>query len=409
MSYTYLQEQGEESSAVSFADIPAFVLSRLNHIADKSSCRDSETDCSQGSRYGTTSGRLTAHPGADGLTSLRVDSLARTSASQVKEQESPESEADSGKKWQGSFTRYDRDLHSWKTRQCLLDGDLESFSETWPKWGIMRSGECWAHTMSAHLTSGTESGFSQQIPTPTVHGNYNRKGASKNSGDGLATHVKHWPTPTCQEVEHQSAELTETGRRKSKTSDSSHSLNLADSVKVWPTTRAGNPGSRRPGTGGKVLSEEAKKASFQTPCAQDYRRRGPNSNQQGLPEQIHKMQHWATPRKFMYKDSTTDRGKCNLGEQIQGQLNPDWVEWLMGWPIGWTRLESIKLDWRDWSVDPADTGEIARTGTGIKNRVNRLKAIGNGQVPAVVRLAWNFLQGEHEKGRVRDETKPTKQ
>ena len=26
----------------------------------------------------------------------------------------------------------------------------------------------------------------------------------------------------------------------------------------WPTPRAGNPGSRKPGTGGKVLSEEVK-------------------------------------------------------------------------------------------------------------------------------------------------------
>ena len=30
MSYTFLLEQGAESSAASFADIPAFVLSRLN-------------------------------------------------------------------------------------------------------------------------------------------------------------------------------------------------------------------------------------------------------------------------------------------------------------------------------------------------------------------------------------------
>jgi hypothetical protein len=22
-----------------------------------------------------------------------------------------------------------------------------------------------------------------------------------------------------------------------------------------------------------------------------------------------------------------------------GQLNPEWVEWLMGWPIGWTELK----------------------------------------------------------------------
>ena len=33
-------------------------------------------------------------------------------------------------------------------------------------------------------------------PTPTVHGNYNRKGASATSGDGLATFVSLFPTPT---------------------------------------------------------------------------------------------------------------------------------------------------------------------------------------------------------------------
>jgi hypothetical protein len=24
-----------------------------------------------------------------------------------------------------------------------------------------------------------------------------------------------------------------------------------------------------------------------------------------------------------------------------GQLNPPWVEWLMGWPIGWTELKGL--------------------------------------------------------------------
>jgi hypothetical protein len=36
-------------------------------------------------------------------------------------------------------------------------------------------------------------------PTPSVCGNYNRKGASASSGDGLATAVKQWPTPTANE------------------------------------------------------------------------------------------------------------------------------------------------------------------------------------------------------------------
>lgn len=33
---------------------------------------------------------------------------------------------------------------------------------------------------------------------------------------------------------------------------------------------------------------------------------------------------------------------CNLNDQIGGQLNPNWVEWLMGWPIGWTDLQPLE-------------------------------------------------------------------
>ena len=34
------------------------------------------------------------------------------------------------------------------------------------------------------------------------------------------------------------------------------------------------------------------------------------------------------------------RGGCsNLKDQVSGQLNPLWVEWLMGFPLGWTELE----------------------------------------------------------------------
>ena len=109
---------------------------------------------------------------------------------------------------------------------------------------------------------------------------------------------------------------------------------------------------------------------------------------------------WPTPRCFMYKDALTDRGKSNLGEVVNetegatktGQLNPDWVEWLMGWPIGWTSMDAIEeLDWREWKTDPADEGEVPRVATGIKHRVGRLKAIGNGQVPQVAAMAWNIL------------------
>ena len=41
---------------------------------------------------------------------------------------------------------------------------------------------------------------------------------------------------------------------------------MSHESELWPTPRAGNPGSRKPGTGGKILAEEAKKL-WRTPQA----------------------------------------------------------------------------------------------------------------------------------------------
>jgi len=30
--------------------------------------------------------------------------------------------------------------------------------------------------------------------------------------------------------------------------------------------------------------------------------------------------------------------------EVTGQLNPTWVEWLMGWPLGWTDLKPLAMD-----------------------------------------------------------------
>jgi hypothetical protein len=90
--------------------------------------------------------------------------------------------------------------------------------------------------------------------------------------------------------------------------------------------------------------------------------------------------------------------QVGLADQVGGQLNPDWVEWLMGWPIGWTSLEPLPADnfsqWLDavtngtwWPNEP----DIPRVAKGITNRVDRLKALGNGQVSAVVAAAWQLL------------------
>lgn len=66
-------------------------------------------------------------------------------------------------------------------------------------------------------------------------------------------------------------------------------------------------------------------------------------------------QHWPTPICHMAKESDcpseATRNEPSLTHQARGgdetlpkKLNPEWVEWLMGWPIGWTNLEPLGMD-----------------------------------------------------------------
>ena len=159
--------------------------------------------------------------------------------------------------------KYDPASRSWKTRQCSLLGDSEEFSGAWPRWGTMRNGECWERPTWERRTEGNESGF---WPTVTVFGNYNRKGASANSGDGLATAVRRLPTPTVNDA----------------------------------------------------------KNSTLPPSQVDH---------DNLPGYL-----------------------LRNGVQTGGQLNPTWVEWLMGWPQGWTALDASETD-KSLPVPPKLSGD----------------------------------------------------
>jgi hypothetical protein len=104
-----------------------------------------------------------------------------------------------------------------------------------------------------------------------------------------------WPTPTTQEVEHPNAILNHKGRRMSKDGTNSHSLGLADAVLVWPTPTASSWGS----TGHRAILDAR-----------------------------------------IMDGSITEQDKRAMTAGNGGKLNPEWVEWLMGFPIGWTDLEA---------------------------------------------------------------------
>ena len=61
------------------------------------------------------------------------------------------------------------------------------------------------------------------------------------------------------------------------------------------------------------------------------------------------VRYWLAPtsrdwRSGKSSQETMDRNARPLRETIGGQLNPTWVEWLMGWPIGWTELKPLATD-----------------------------------------------------------------
>jgi DNA (cytosine-5)-methyltransferase 1 len=89
-----------------------------------------------------------------------------------------------------------------------------------------------------------------------------------------------------------------------------------------------------------------------TPTASDWKGRGPNSKQQGLPEVVKKNPYPTMSasgmgntgsRQMLDKKiadgSLTEEEKRAMTAGNGGKLNPTWVEWLMGFPEGWTDLE----------------------------------------------------------------------
>lgn len=84
--------------------------------------------------------------------------------------------------------------------------------------------------------------------------------------------------------------------------------------------------------------------------------------------------------------STCDRD-ANGSKVGSGQLNPDWVEWLMGFPVGWTDLECDDPVHYNISVEP----DIPRVATGKKARCNRLQCLGNAVVPQCAQYIGDLI------------------
>jgi hypothetical protein len=168
MSWLFSQALVEEYLAGNFSDGEQSVPLNGSHTQQAYLSPDKMTGFSRLSRFGMMYKPLTENRGEELLMSYREAFRAKTSQLQGGGLELTENEVECGEKWHASFTKYDHNTSSWKTHQCLLLGDLEEFSETWPQWGLMRDGECWEQlTLERHIR-GTESGSLQKYPTPSA-------------------------------------------------------------------------------------------------------------------------------------------------------------------------------------------------------------------------------------------------
>jgi hypothetical protein len=270
---------------------------------------------------------------------------------------------------------------------------LDEYSATWPKMGMMLHGFVMVLPMLEHRTKGT--GYSSW-PTPAAsearQGFQDRSHGKKGKQESLSTVVaRNWPTPRANDAE----------KRGNIANDVRNGLPAA--VKMWPTPgaslRGDCPSERNRNTPGLISAVKM----FATPQARDYR----------------------TGQQSRWDDPNRSR---NLNDQIGGQLNADWVECLMSFPIGWTDINCDEpQEWPGWpapltknmwrtpdawmggrgtntevgykkcvetnenSVKLNDQAKFEKSGqypyepprviTGQKNRAKRLKCVGNAVAP----------------------------
>ena len=222
-----------------------------------------------------------------------------------------------GRTSQESLARFDPESSSWKTCQMSLSGLCQPYSKTFPKWGMMRHGVLWQlPTLERHIK---EKGGSYW-PTPTTQANMLCE--SMNHSKAHRNLKRHFATPTIPTPNASDGMRTNTVHQGGN-------LTLKGFAEKFPTptaSEAEKAGYYSKGQMGNSLTALAKRGelSFPTPTAREPNDIGLNLN------------------RGRYSNDTLTRKVSNLeGLQRGGRLNPQWVEWLMGWPIGFTELEDV--------------------------------------------------------------------
>ena len=401
MSYIFSRALVEAYLEASCSDSAPFALSNLNPIPQAYCSPDRMTAYSRLSRFGMTYAPLTDDRGAALLTWYLEASRARTFQPQEKAPALTAPAPASGGKCTELSMRYDRNSHSWKTHLCLWDEDLPESSVILPKSGTMRNGLCWERTMWEPRTSESASGYLHMIPTPTAC-NAPNKGSHSRGPKSLMDVATTgwmpgmmWPTATTKGLD-----------------GGSNSRHAARSRGMWPT-----PPPRRQDGGGKpgvMAGPICSRKSINSAAGAG--REIPKSPFLGSQETWPKQQATGIVRicpDVSYSNRQLRRqGKQpgnreeidNCGFTVsnaphQGDVRRKWGFSENESPGNSRHHQQRGTQANDcgewWSAEP-DVGRVAH---GVAARVDRLKAIGNGQVPAVAATAFRVLLGRFQEGK----------
>lgn len=314
MSYIFSRALVEAYLAANCSESAPSAPSSSNPIPQAYCSPGRMTAYSRLSRFGMTYAPLTDDHGAELLTWYLEASRARTSARQVKEPALMVPALAFGGKCTELSMRYDRNSHSWKTHLCLWDEDLPESSVILPKSGTMRNGLCWERTTWEPRTSVNASGYLVWIGTPTASGK--KRSEKFREGNKLPNpheFVEMFPSPLASDHKRRGPNSKQQG--------------LSEFVRMFPTPTAscgGKESNRK--TGKKLITVVSQ---FPTP-----RTKG----MCGGTGSFQKMKSLETQGII----SSEERRQMTAGNG--GQLNPTWVEWLMGWPLEWTALKPLATD-----------------------------------------------------------------
>jgi hypothetical protein len=252
---------------------------------------DKMTKFSRLSRFGMTYKPLTEDRGEELLTLYLEDFRAKTLAQPDEAQELTESDQECGNTWQGSLARLDPNTSLWRTAQCSLLEDLELSLQTFPRWGLMQNGALYPLQMLVQTINVKEFGLEPNNETFFHTPNTTGMDGGSNSRKALKKRKQMLPTPD--------ASLRGPTKDYDPKAKSQSGRTLQSFAARWPTPQA---------------SDNRDRGNLSSNCVQ---RRIEIGKQVSLSQSV---------------------------SNTSGQLNPTWVEWLMGWPLGWTDLKPLEMD-----------------------------------------------------------------